>query len=273
MRLFSAVVVLATLGSSAAAHAEPPGGGNLDHHKVSVDIKVTAPGSTRSGTDDRADAARPLVAYLVSWSVDPTPAQIGSLDGLCAAPGGTPTAPRFGYLYHLVGTDASGKVVDDRYECIAFADTDATGRPPLPPVPAVPTLGEAWNSAGLPAPAVTLDPATRGITGLATHISTDGPETVAIAATIRGYTITGTATLDHYEISVDGQTPTDARRGDFTFDTKGDHAIAISAIWHGASRITGPDLPSGTPPVDIGNAAITATRTYPVAEVRSVLQP
>ena len=59
-----------------------------------------------------------------------------------------------------------------------------------------PAFGEAWNRAQVPAPTVTLDPATRGITGLDTRISTAGPATVTIAATIRGYTITGTATLD-----------------------------------------------------------------------------
>ncbi len=137
----------------------------------------------------------------------------------------------------------------------------------------MPTFGEAWNRAQLPAPTVTLDPATRGVTGLDTRISTDSPRIVTVAATIRGYTITGTATLDHYEISVDGQAAENAGTGHYTFETKGNHTIAISAIWHGTAALTGPDLPGGLPVVDLGTAAITSTRIYPVNEIRSVLQP
>ncbi len=211
--------------------------------------------------------------YLVSWSVDPTPAQIGSLDGLCLANGTTAAAPAFGFLYHLIGRDPTGAIVDDRFECIAFPDGDPTVRP-APLIPAVPTFDEAWNSVQLPAPAVVLDPAARGITGLDTRISTSGPTEIAIAATIRGYTITGTATLDHYEISVDGRAATDAPSDHFTFETKGPHTIAISAVWHGIAATTGPDLPAGgLPVIDLGAATITATRTYVVDEIRSVLQP
>ena len=65
-----------------------------------------------------------------------------------------------------------------------------------------------------------------------------------ITATIRGYTITGTATLDHYAISVDGQPTANAGTGHYTFETKGNHTIAVSAIWHGTAVITGPDLPA-----------------------------
>ena len=210
--------------------------------------------------------------YLVTWSVDATSAQIGSLNGLCTVPGGPAAQPVFGFEYHLVGTDASGAIVDDRFVCVAF-ENGGTQRPPEPPLPAVPTFGEAWNRARLPAPAVTLDPAPRGITGLDTRISTGGPETVTIAATIRGYTITGTARLDHYEISVDGEPATDAATGHHTFETKGIHTVAVSAIWHGVAALTGPDLPNDLPVVDLGTATITSTRTYPVNEIRSVLQP
>jgi hypothetical protein len=265
-----AVVVCAPTASAdavAAGDGSVGPGGN-----VTVGIAVTGPGSGTPGAPGD-DAARPLVHYLVSWSVDPTPAQTGSLDGLCAAQGGTAAQPVFGFLYHLIGTDASGTVVDDRFECVAFPNGDPTQGPPTPPIPAVPTLGEAWNRAQLPAPAVTLDPESRGVTGLDTRISTAGPTTVVIAATIRGFTITGTARLDHYEISVDGRPPTNAGTGHYTFETKGTHTIAISAIWRGTTVLAGPGLPGALPVVDLGAATITSTRTYPVTEIRSVLQP
>jgi len=64
-----------------------------------------------------------------------------------------------------------------------------------------------------------------------------------------------------------------AGTGHYTFETKGDHAIAVSAIWRGTTELTGPGLPGGLPAVDLGRAAITSTLTYPVNEIRSVLQP
>ncbi len=236
---------------------------------MTVGVVVSSPGD---GTAGAAGSGRALIEYLVSWSVDPTPAQTGSLNGLCTVPGPA-GLPVFGFQYHLVGRDAAGAIVDDRFVCIAFPNGDATQRPPAPAIPAVPTFAEAWNRVQLPPPAITLDPANRGITGLDTRISTSGPTTVVIAATIRGYTITGTATLDHYAISVDGQPSTNAARGHYTFETKGNHTIAVSAVWHGTAEITGPDLPIGVPTIDLGTATITSTRNYPVNEIRSVLQP
>jgi len=268
VRRFLLFFALSFLALGATAGANQSGSGTL-HHRLTVSIAVSAPGSEQPGHAGES-ANRPLVDYV--WSIDTTPAQTGSLDGLCVLPGGTATDPRFGFLYHLVGTDPAGAIVDDRFECVAFPNGDATQRPPEPPVPAVPTFGEAWNSVQLPAPVVTLDPATRGITGLDTRISTSGPTTVVIAATIRGYTITGTATLDHYAIRVDGQPTADAGSGHYTFETKGNHTIAVSAVWHGTAAITGPDLPIGLPVVDLGTATITSTRNYPVNEIRSVLQ-
>jgi len=270
-RIVAAVAFASVLVATTPADAIGSGGG-VTGGQVAVGIAVTGPGAETPGQGGDA-AARPLVHYLVSWSVDPTPAQTGSLNGLCAAAGGTTQQPVFGFLYHLVGTDAAGAIVDDRFVCVAFPNGDPAQRPPVPAVPAVPTLGEAWNHAQLPAPAVTLDPATRGITGLDTRISTSGPTTVVIAATVRGYTITGTATLDHYEISVDGQPAANAGTGHYTFETRGDHTVAVSAIWSGTATLAGPGLPAALPAVDLGTAAITSTRTYPVNEIRSVLQP
>jgi hypothetical protein len=267
---FSLAVVASA--SMAPAYAGPSTDGSVGHGSVAVEIVVTGPGSATPGEPGDA-AARPLVHYLISWSVDPTTAQTGSLNGLCAAPGGTAQQPVFGFLYHLVGTDATGTIVDDRFVCVAFPNGDPTQRPPVPPIPAVPTFGEAWDRARLPAPTVTLDPERRGVTGLDTRISTSGPTTVLIAATVRGFTITGTATLDHYEISVDAQPPVRAGTGHYTFERKGTHTIAISAVWHGTGVLAGPGLRVPAPTIDFGTATITSTRTYPVTEIRSVLQP
>ena len=86
-------------------------------------------------------------------------------------------------------------------------------------------------------------------------------------------TLAAGRTLAHYTISVDGRAATDAGTGHYTFETKGNHTVAVSAIWSGTAVITGPNLAVAGPQIDLGNATITATRTYPVHEIRSVLQP
>lgn len=272
-RLICVLAVAASVfASTGTALAQGEGDGSVTHGGgITVGVTVVAPGS---GTPGHAGSGsgRPLIDYLISWSVDPTAAQTGSLNGICGATNAAGAVVP-GFQFHLIGRDAAGNVVDDRFECVALVDLDATGRPTLAALPAVPTFAEAWNSVHIPAPSVVLDPASRGITGLDTRISTAGPASLTIAASIRGYTITGTATLDHYAISVDGRSATNAAQGHVTFETKGTHTVAISAIWHGIATLTGPDFPAGLPALDIGEATVTSTRTYPVNEIRSVLQP
>ncbi len=270
-RFILVLAVLTSLVAPSKAFAAAEAGGTITNSgHTTVGIIVEAPGVAKGGHGGTS-GSRPLVQYDITWSVDEEAALIGSTDGLCSIPGGVGIGA-FGFEYHFIGRDAAGNIVDDRFVCVAFVDGTGT-RPAVPPTPAVPTVAEAWNSVQLPAPAVVLDPASRGITGLETRISTTGPATVEIAATIRGYAITGTATLDHYAISVDGGAEIDAANGHYTFETKGKHTIAVSAVWHGVAAISGPAPLAPIDNVDIGTATITSTRTYPVNEVRSVLQP
>jgi hypothetical protein len=257
------------LGSTAHAVAVSADSGLSETGDTTVGIAVEAPG-TATGGHGGTGGSRPIVQYDITWSVDPQAAEIGSAAGLCSVPGGVGVGA-FGFEYHFIGRDAAGNIVDDTFVCVAFADGTGT-RPPVPATPAVPTVAEAWNSVQLPAPTVALDPENRGITGLETRISTTGPTNVVIAATIRGYRITGTATLDHYAISVDGGAEIDAPNGRYTFEKKGKHAVAVSAVWHGVAAVTGPAPLAPIDNVDIGTATITSTRTYPVNEIRSVLQ-
>ena len=219
------------------------GGARVGRHRC------RAPGSGRRGS--RADdSARPLVHYVVSWSVDPTPAQTGSLDGLCAAPGSTAATPVFGFLYHLVGTDPTGAIVDDHFECVAFPNGDATQRPPVPPVPAVPTFGEAWNSAQLPAPPVTLDPADRAASPVSTPASRPtGPTTVDRSRRRSAATRSPAPRRSTTTRSASTAQAADRRARPATTRSRprATHTIAISAIWHGIAAITGPDLPDGLP--------------------------
>jgi hypothetical protein len=261
-------VVLFT-ASPACASAPSDAGGTLDQDgRVEVEIEVTDGG----GRVQLVAASRPLIHYDVTYEVlGDGPAKPGDLSGLCLAAGDA-SDPTFGFQYRVIGTSLDGEIVVDRLECVPFEHGE-TSRPPAPPTPAVPpTVGEAWASAHLPAPSIILDPPTRGITGLETRISTSGPTTLSISAAIRGYTITGTATLDHYEIAVDGLPPVRADRLRYTFETKGMHRLAITAVWNGTATITGPDIATPVALGDIGTASITSARDYQVNEIRSVLR-
>jgi hypothetical protein len=263
-RLVAALMAIAWIATATPARAGVTGGGQTgDGGHTVVRVTVTGPGAGHAGDD----AARPLVEYSVTWSTLADPARPG-FSGPCNA--GDNTTIIFGFYFHFVGRDPAGNIVGEIIRCLAPSD-DPT-QPPALPIPAIPTFGEAWNAAKIPGPTVVLDPAARGITGLDTLISATGPTELVIAAVVRGYTITGTVTLDHYTIAVDDQPATDASSGHFVFETKGDHTIAISAIWHGISTLTGPDLPAPIVDLDIGTATITSTRTYAVHEIRSVLQ-
>ncbi len=238
------------------------------------DSSLTAPGelvvggSTFShGTTATATAgSTPIVSYI-AYRVVPEQAVIGSLAGWCAVPGN----PLGGVEYHVVGTRADGGIASDERVCVPITTAGVT--PPPPPQPQPPTFAETWRAARLPQPTILTDPSTRGITGLDTRIWTAGTSTKSIVATVRGYRIVGTATLDHYTISVDGGPVQDAGSGHYTFETKGKHTIVIGAVWHGTATLTGPGLIAPITLPDIGTATLTSTRTYPVNEIRSVLQP
>jgi hypothetical protein len=247
--------------AAGTASAEVSGDGSLGPSgAVHVGLTYSNPGSSAPSA-----GATPLVSY-VSYRVLPEQAAIGSLAGWCAVPGN----PLGGTEYHIVGTAPNGAIVADYRACVPI---QPTGGGPTVALPQPPTLAETWRAARLPTPTILTDPATRGITGLDTRIWTTGPNTKTIAAAIRGYRIVGTATLDHYTISVDGGPAQDAGSGHYTFETKGAHTIAIGAAWHATATLTGPDLVAPVVLPDIGTATLTNTRSYPVNEIRSVLQP
>lgn len=247
--------------ASGTAGADVRSGGSLDEKgDIEVGVTYSSPGSSTAN----GAATRPV--SFVAYRIIPEKAAVGSLAGWCVVPG----HPLGGAEYHIVGTAPDGQVVADYRVCVPI---QPAGGAPTVALPQPPTLAETWRAAHLPAPAVLTDPAARGITGLDTRIWTTGAHTASIAAAVRGYRIVGTATLDHYTISVDGGPVQDAGSGHYTFETKGRHTIAIGAVWHATATLTGPDLIAPVVLPDIGTATITTTRTYPVNEVRAVLQP
>ena len=109
-------------------------------HRSSSEIAVIGPGSGTPGQAGDA-AARPLVQYLVSWSVDPTPAQTGSLERAVRGSRRYDAAhPSSGSSTTSSAPTPTGAIVDDRFECIAFPNGDPTQRPPVPRGPRGPDV-------------------------------------------------------------------------------------------------------------------------------------
>jgi len=261
-RHFVAAIIAALTLLPTTAHAETQRGNPTAQGTLSGDGRLVVAVSDATPGEP---ARTPLIGYItykVTTDDHPDP---GDLSGLCLA---DPQAHTFGWWYRIIGTTLDGRVVIDELVCRPF---DATHHPHPPALPRPPTIEEAWNAANVPAPRILTDPPTRGITGLTTHITPSSPAVLSIAATIRGYTIVGTATLDHFLVAIDGGPPQTTT--DITFTTKGEHTIVIAAIWRGRATLAGPGLDHAISIGDIGIAMIGASRRYPLHEVRTALQP
>lgn len=248
-------------------------GGLTSGGNVTVGVTVSTDGSDTPVDINGGGHTQPPVFWTTINTSGNDP---GDISRLCNA---DPSAaqPVFGVNFMQVAYDTDGTLLGTRLLCIALVDGHV---PPPPPPPALPTLEEVWRSAQLPTPAIGIDPANRGITGLDTRIWTETGNTVTISVSLDGYSVTGTATVVGYLVQVDVDTPTrtdtaggrDAPIAHHVFETKGDHKVIVGVVWHGVATFDGPDLVHPIT-VGIGDATITAALTYPVNEVRSVLQP
>jgi hypothetical protein len=263
--IVAVAAVTSLLSQQGAAAFGTDGDGSVSGGKIEVHLKVSTP-----GIDAPLDLDAKTATDQIVW--DTTDGTAGNgLNGLCAPEPIDDAHPTFGALFHVVGRDRqTNTIVYDQWKCVPFRDPSQP--PPAPAPPPLPTIEEVWRAANLPVPTIHLDPPERGITGLATIIDIANAQPVHIRATIRGYAITGIATPSGYTIQIDGGTPTTTTRARHTFEYKGKHTITVGVIWHGVDTLTGADLTAAVT-ANIGDATITATRTYQVDEIRSVLQP
>jgi hypothetical protein len=278
MRRAATVVMLVVLSAlpARATFAIAAGGGGKLHHggKVDVGIIIATPGVS-TPIDVRGHSATQPIVWTVVGNDHPRP---GDLSALCAPGPIDPAHPVFGVTYRLIGTTLDGRVVGEQIECVPIVDP--TGPSPAPVLPVMPTIEATWREAHLPEPAIGLDPATRGITGLDTRIWTETGNHLVINATLNGYRVSGVADVTGYRVQVDDEPAltTDAAgsNGDpiahHVFETKGMHTIHVGVVWHGVATFEGPGL-TAPATVTIGDATITSTQSYPVHEVRAVLQP
>ena len=236
--------------------------------------RSTTPGSGKPGQGGD-DSARPLLQlqrHVVGRS--DTGADGQPQRSVRRAPGGTTQQPSSGSSITSSGRDATGAIVDDRFVCVAFPNGDTTQRPPVPALPAVPTFGEVWNSAHLPPPVVTLDPPDpRHHRPRHPHLHrrADHARDRHDAARLHDDRRRDARPLHHQR-----RRPTRRRtRARATTRSRRRATTRSRSARSGtaAARLAAPDPPGGTTQSDWGTATITTTRTYPVNEVRSVLQP
>jgi hypothetical protein len=239
-----------------------PHGGTL-----TVGLTVSLDGSPGVPADSH-DAPSP-------YRVVATPAHDATspLAGLCKPDDGT----MWGWTWRVqVIATATGAVVSDEPECIAYSPADG---PPGPgPVGAIPpTIGEIWRTAHIPDPPLELSPPDDGVTGLATWMWSSSPDTIAIDATLDGWTVHGVAHRTAFVFDAgDGgavQRGAGGTEGSpavaHMYERKGTYRVAVGTIWSATVAMTGPGVVAR--PTSIGSAWLTVSGNYPVIEVRSNL--
>ena len=155
----------------------------------------------------------------------------------------------------------------------------AAPQPSLPPP--VPEPEEVVAFAPIPKVAFEVSPGVKGLTGLETLMwAQPGVQTTVTVTTpeIRGYSVTTTANLVSYAWEMgDGQIFTSSGPGTpenpavrHRYERKGDYTITLSVVWEGSYVFTGPGIANPVT-VDLGAVTNTSSVSYPVIEVRSVL--
>ena len=252
-------------GSSGGGIDVGPGGGSLT---VGLTVSFNGAPGVAAGSSSAQRPYKILSFPLYDHSI--------TAQGLCANPAGF---QGLGWNWDItVISNSTGLIVSHRIDCIALHDPDAPGPPPAtaaPPQP--PTIGEIWQTAGIPNPALGVSPADEGVTGLDTWVWTNGPDTIAINAAFNGWIVTGIATRTDYAFDGgDGQLRSSAIGGSLTqpaftyvFETKGERTLRIASRWTATLTMSGPGLPPT--PTSIGTATLTTGASYPIVEIRSIL--
>ena len=264
--LLLAALVSSSLGP-ARAHAGVAGSGTVDPSGLTVGLQVQLPGQPPI---DASDPSAPTpFRTIMTPADDPT----NPLAGLC-----NPAGPAlWGWTWTVTTIDnATGAIVASGPVCVALPDPSAApGSPPVVAMP--PTIGEIWAHAALPTPTLGLSPIAAGVTGLPTWVWGASPLTVAIDATINGYTVTGTATLVSWRFDTGDGAMLDATAGgdadhpavQHVYERDGSYALSITTTWDATVTISGPDFANHSTP--IGHALVRATHDYPVEQVRAIL--
>ncbi len=237
---------------------------------TTVIVGILAPEQSGSPVAISTDDPAAPSPYRYVW----VPLGTGSLapvDPVCDAGFG-----QVGRPFTMIVQDLSGAVVNLEGRCVPL---NAAGVAALPQLSPVPTIAEIWRSAlrDIDRPALGLNPRPTGLTGLDTWLWYEGPSELAVSASIREWTVTGTARLDEvtFDMGDGGSVTADSPGSEaepaahFTYETKGTYDVEVTARWAADLVLTGPGLPAR--PTPIGSAVLRSSERYPVQEVRGVL--
>jgi hypothetical protein len=219
-------------------------------------------------------------------------------------PGGGATSSQRGLAVsiHYRGTTSTGTTSEVVYERYKDA-TDSAGVPICDPAttpdllyvypnsvsnaypwfcvaaatPNPPTPAEILRLIPWPKPTIEVNPSPEGLTGFDTWLWYPGPTSRQVGATLRGFGVTATATLnDHAWAAGDGWSAISETAGSpqhpsasHTYNTKGSYTLRLTQTWYPSFVITGGPFGSISGPLE--PQTFVGTRPYPVAEVRAVL--
>lgn len=263
----TALAVALLTGAATRADAGAAGSGTVGTGGLTVGLKVQLPGQPP------VDATSPSAPSPFRTTMTPASNVGNPLAGLCNPGGGA----LWGWIWTVTTIDiASGLVIASGPVCVALPDPTAQPGPP-PAAPSPPTIGEIWAHTPLPTPTLGLSPITAGVTGLPTWVWGSSPTTIAINASINGYTITGTATLVGWRFDTgDGAVVDTGSGGDaddpavqHVYERVGTYPLSITTTWSAVVDISGPGFSNH--PTPIGQALLRATHDYPVVQVRAVI--
>lgn len=140
----------------------------------------------------------------------------------------------------------------------------------------VPNPADIFRLEPIPPPGIGLNPARKGLTGLDTWGWYEGPQTVTVTVSLRGYRVTAIAHPTGYQWAFgDGATETTESPGspaspavNHMYQTKGEYSVSLAVAWSGSYTFAGHGVSGGG---SLGSVSISNSTSYPVEEVRSVL--
>ena len=252
--------------------------------ELGVGLLVAVPGAEGSGQGVYATSDPDVPRPVFTRAIPATSGGQGDLSNLCRAADGPPISEfplgnGWWFDIELFATSDGHYIATIDAICVALDPAAPNAPPPAPVLSQPPTIGEVWRSVGLPAPTIGVSPQANGVTGLATWVWTGGSiNPVAVAVSLRGYTITGTARVTGYAVfpGVGGwqRSPDPGQPDDpafvHTYEQTGTYRLGVATLWSANAVLSGPGL--ATPiAIDLGTAVVTNGRDYPVVQIRSRL--
>ena len=196
---------------------------------------------------------------------------LSSPEGICRTADGGAGTP---YVHELIDR-ATGAVLETRPGIVCVPVDQDPAAPAAPAAPAPPTEQEILEVTPIEPVVIRVNPAGRGLTGLASWFWLDDPGVVQTSVDLDGWHVEGTARVDRWVWRVGDATYTTTRPGteaepavEHTFERLGTVEVSVERAWTGSYTVSG----YGTSYTVDGLATDDASSVdYEVVEVRGVL--